>query len=400
MLTERQLDRYADVLLWGLRTSRGGKYKKNDIVLIRYDLAAIKLAERLQAKILDMGMHPALRMGLTSEMESVFYKKANNKQLVFLVPGGKELHQHLNGSIYLYAPESLTHLSDIDPRRIAKTIVARKPLRDILHKREEKGTFGWTLCILPTPELAKQAGHTMKQYTDQVIKACYLNKTDPVQAWKTIHKDAMAVKKWMNSMEVKYYHIESESIDLIITPGKHRKWIGIGGHNIPSFEIFISPDWRGTKGVYFANLPSFRSGNRVEGVRLEFKSGKAVKIEAKKGEGFVIKQLSMDRGANKVGEFSLTDKRFSKIDKFMANTLYDENYGGRYGNCHVALGASYSDTYNGNPAELTKEKRKKIGLNDSALHWDLVNTEKKRVTAHLTSGKKVVVYENGMFKLG
>lgn len=400
MLTERQLDRYADVLLWGLRTSRGGKYKKNDIVLIRYDLPAIKLAERLQAKILDMGMHPALRMGLTSEMESVFYKKANNKQLVFLVPGGKELHQHLNGSIYLYAPESLTHLSDIAPRRIAKTIVARKPLRDILHKREEKGAFGWTLCMLPTPELAKQAGHTMKQYTNQVIKACYLNKTDPVQAWETIHKDAMAVKKWMNSMEVKYYHIESESIDLIITPGKHRKWIGIGGHNIPSFEIFISPDWRGTKGVYFANLPSFRSGNRVEGVRLEFKSGKAVKIEAKKGEGFVIKQLSMDRGANKVGEFSLTDKRFSKIDKFMANTLYDENYGGRYGNCHVALGASYSDSYDGKPAKLTKGMKTKLGLNDSALHWDLVNTERKRVTAHLTSGEKVVVYENGIFKLG
>ena len=254
--------------------------------------------------------------------------------------------------------------------------------------------------MLPTPELAKQAGHTMRQYTNQVIKACYLNKTDPVQAWETIHKDAMAVKKWMNSMEVKYYHIESESIDLIITPGKHRKWIGIGGHNIPSFEIFISPDWRGTKGVYFANLPSFRSGNRVEGVRLEFKNGKAVKIEAKKGEGFVIKQLSMDRGANKVGEFSLTDKRFSKIDKFMANTLYDENYGGRYGNCHVALGASYSDSYDGKPAKLTKRMKTKLGLNDSALHWDLVNTERKRVTAHLTSGEKVVVYENGIFKLG
>lgn len=400
MLTERQLDKYADVLLWGLKTSRTGKYGKNDIVLIRYDLSAIKLAERLQAKILDMGMHPALRMGLTSEMESIFYKKSNNKQLVFQVPGEKELHEHLNGSIYLYAPESLTHLSDIDPRKIAKAAVAKKPLRDILHKREEIGVFGWTLCMLPTPELAKHSGLSMKQYTNQIIKACYLDRSDPVQSWKTIYKDAMAVKKWMNSMEVKYYHIESESIDLMITPGKQRKWIGISGHNIPSFEIFISPDWRGTSGVYFANLPSFRSGNRVEGVRLEFKNGKAVKIKAKKGENFVIKQLSMDKGANKVGEFSLTDKRFSKIDKFMANTLYDENYGGRYGNCHLALGASYSDTYTGNPAKLTKGMKIKLGLNDSALHWDLVNTERKTVTAHLTSGEKVVVYENGMFKLG
>ncbi len=398
MLTDIKLDKYADVLLWGLRTARTGKYRKNDIVLIRCDPSAVRLAQRLQAKILDMGMHPVVRMGLTSEMERIFYEKANNKQLVFEPPGEKELHEHLNGSLYLYAPESLTHLGDIDPLKIAKTAVARKPLRDILHKRDEMGIFGWTLCMLPTTELAKQAGLSMRQYTNQVIKACYLDRDDPVQAWKTIYNDAMAVKKWMNSMEVKYYHIESESIDLRITPGKHRKWVGISGHNIPSFEIFISPDWRGTEGVYFANQPSFRSGNRVEGVKLEFKKGKAAKVKSKKGKNFVIKQLSMDKGASRVGEFSLTDKRFSKINKFMANTLFDENYVGRYGNCHIDLGSAYSDTYDGNPADLTKEKKARLGMNDSALHWDLVNTEKKTVTAHLTSGAKVIVYDNGMFK--
>lgn len=398
MFSQIQLNRYADVLLWGLKTARRGSYRKNDIVLIRYDLAAVEVAESLQAKILDMGMHPILRMGLTSSMERTFYEKANNKQIVFRPPGEKELYEHLNGSVYLHAPESLIHLSHIDPRKIAKTAIARKPLRDILEKREEMGTFAWTLCMLPTPGLAKQAGLSMKQYTNQIIKACYLDRDNPVQEWKTIYKDAMAVKGWMNSMDVKYYHIQSENIDLRITPGKQRKWVGISGHNIPSFEIFLSPDWRGTEGVYFANQPSFRSGNYVAGVRLAFKKGSAVKVEAAKGEDFVIKQLSMDKGACRVGEFSLTDKRFSKIDRFMANTLFDENYGGRYGNCHVALGASYSDTYDGNPGELTKERKKKLGFNDSALHWDLVNTEKKTVTAHLASGDRVIVYENGMFK--
>ena len=83
----------------------------------------------------------------------------------------------------------------------------------------------------------------------------------------------------------------------------------------------------------------------------------------------------------------------------MANTLYDENYGGRFGNCHLALGSSYSDTYDGDPARLTKERKKSLGFNDSALHWDLVNNEKKMVTAHLGSGKKIIIYENGMFKV-
>ena len=105
----------------------------------------------------------------------------------------------------------------------------------------------------------------------------------------------------------------------------------------------------------------------------------------------------MDNGANKLGEFSLTDKRFSKISTFMANTLYDENFGGKSGNCHVALGASYSDTFDGNAAELTPDKKKELGFNDSALHWDFVNTEKKRVTALLAGGSRVTVYENGEF---
>ena len=398
MLTDSQMDNYADVLLWGLKTARAGRFRKEDMILLRYDLAAIKMAERFQARVLDMGMHPILRAGLTAQMECHFFEKANDRQLIFQAPGEKQLHEQINGSIYLHGPESLTHLSHIDPRRIGKFAVSRKPLRDILTKREEKGLFGWTLCMVPTPELAKHARLTMRQYTNQIVKACYLNKDDPVQHWKAIYKDATALKKWMNSMDVKYYHVMSKNTDLQITPGEKRKWIGISGHNIPSFEIFLSPDWRGTEGVYFANQPSFRSGNYVEGVKIAFRKGKAAKVEAAKGEEFVIKQLSIDKGACKVGEFSLTDKRFSRIDRFMANTLFDENYGGRNGNCHIALGASYSDTFDGNPARLTKDRKRQLGFNDSALHWDLVNTEKKTVVAHLTSGKTVTVYENGMFK--
>jgi len=87
-----------------------------------------------------------------------------------------------------------------------------------------------------------------------------------------------------------------------------------------------------------------------------------------------------------VGEFSLTDRRFSRIDRFMANTLFDENYGGAHGNCHIALGSSYGNTYAGDPRRLTATLKDKLGFNDSALHWDFVNTEKKRVTAILATG--------------
>ncbi len=110
------------------------------------------------------------------------------------------------------------------------------------------------------------------------------------------------------------------------------------------------------------------------------------------------KMLAMDKGACQVGEFSLTDRRFSKIGKFMADILFDENYGGKYGNSHIAVGSAYSDTYTGDVKKLTKALKEKLGFNNSSLHWDIINSEKKRVTATLNSGKIVTIYENGEFR--
>jgi aminopeptidase len=397
MFTKKQLERYADVLWWGLTTAKKVAFKKNDIVLIRYNSSAVELAEVLYAGLLSRGMHPVQRVSPSATMEKDFYLHSSNRQLVFIPPGEKELMSRLNGSIYLHAPESITHLSAVAPQKIGKTTVAQKALRDILNRREARGSFSWTLCIFPTAELAGQAGLSLEDYTRQVVKACFLSKSDPITEWRHIYNNARSIKKWLNSMKVKFLHVESDNIDLEITPGEKRQWIGISGRNIPSFEIFVSPDWRGTRGQYHADQPSYRSGNRVEGVRLEFNKGKVIKVSSETGQEFVKKQLRMDKGADKVGEFSLTDRRFSRINRFMANTLFDENYGGKYGNCHIALGSSYSNTYTGDSKRLNQALKQKLGFNESALHWDLVNTEKKRVTAHLQTGKAITIYENGRF---
>lgn len=399
VLTTAELEKYADVLLWGLKTARKSKFKKGDIILIQYENPALPLAEILFKKIVAMGMHPVQRMGLTFGMEKGFFEEADDKQLVFIPPGEKELYENVNGRIFLRAPESLTHLKDIDPARIGTVLVSRKPLKDILDKREEQGFYSWTLCTFPTHELAWQAKTTIRHYAAQIIKACYLDKENPVQEWGSILNNVHGIKKWLNSLKIKTLHIEAKNIDLTITPGEKRKWSGVSGHNIPSFEIFFSPDWRGTEGTYYANLPSFRSGNYVKGIRLTFQKGAVVKIEADEGEQFAIKQLAMDKGASRIGEFSLTDRRFSRIDRFMADTLFDENFGGRHGNSHIAVGSSYTESYTGNQADMTKQLKEKLGFNDSALHWDLVNTERKTVTAHLTSGKRLVIYEDGQFKV-
>lgn len=397
MLTPQQLENYADVLWWGLTTARRSPFRTNDVVQIRYHAGAVKLAEVLYRKLVEMGLHAVPRCNLTPAMELSLYQLSRSRQLDFVTPGEDQLSRRLNGTIFLNAPESLTHLSAADPKKISRAALAAKPLRAILERREAAGAYSWTLCMLPTAELARQAGISLKQYTRQVVQACFLDSDRAVSEWREIHHRAAEIKRGLDALPVVGIHLESASSDLRLSLGSKRRWAGVSGRNIPSFELFVSPDWRGTQGVFSSDLPSFRNGNIVREVRLEFKQGRLVKASAREGEAFLRKQLAMDAGAGRVGEFSLTDRRFSRINRFMANTLYDENFGGAYGNCHIALGSSYSNTYAGDPRRLSAALRAELGFNSSALHWDFINSEAKRVTAVLKDGARTVIYENGEF---
>jgi len=397
IINKEQLEKYADVLIWGLKTARPN-FKKYDSVLLRCDIEGIKLGEIVYKKLIQLKYNPVFKFLPTPNLERDFYLYSDENQRKFIPAGEKEFYERLNGNIYIHAPSSLTHLKGIDTKKQSEVALARKFIRDIMEKNEANGKFGWTLCTYPTPELARQARLSIKEYAKQIIKACFLNEKDPVKKWSEIYKNSIEIKRWLKSLNIEYFKISSNSMDLKILLGEKRKFLGVSGHNIPSFEIFTSPDYRGTEGIYYANLPTFRGGNYIEGIRLEFKNGKAIKISAKKGEDYVKKIMGTDEGASRIGEFSMTDKRFSKIDKFMADILFDENYGGEYGNCHLAIGSSYSDTFDGDSSKLNKESKIKLGFNDSAIHWDLINTENKTIKAKLKNGKEITIYENGMFK--
>jgi aminopeptidase len=129
VLTERELEKYADTLLWGLKTARRGRFVRNDMVLLQYDPLAAGLAEIIYGRLLDLGLNPVQRSGLTIGMEEMFFRKAGKGQLTFVAPGEKEFYENLHGRIFLRAPASLTHLKDIDPVKIGRFLVSRKPLR-------------------------------------------------------------------------------------------------------------------------------------------------------------------------------------------------------------------------------------------------------------------------------
>ena len=97
-----------------------------------------------------------------------------------------------------------------------------------------------------------------------------------------------------------------------------------------------------------------------------------------------LKEMIAQENADKVGEFSLTDKRHSRITKFMATTLFDENIGGEFGNTHIALGNAYKDTFTGDISKVSDEEWNEMGYNSCPkVHTDIVSTTNRTVTAIL-----------------
>jgi aminopeptidase len=274
-----------------------------------------------------------------------------------------------------------------------------KPAIEWRTAKENEGRFTWTLGMYGTPAMAAEAGLSEEDYWQQIIDACFLEDADPIARWREVSGQISDYVTRLNELDIARMRVVGEDVDLVISLGERRKWVGGSGRNIPSFEIFTSPDWRGTEGWIAFNQPLYRYGNLVSGIRLEFKDGRVVAASAERNER-VLKEMVATEDADKVGEFSLTDRRFSKITKFMAETLYDENVGGPFGNTHIALGKSYQDAFAGDPAAMGEADWAEYGFNNSTVHTDIVSTADRTVTATLRDGSEVVIYAGGEFQLG
>jgi len=384
----------------------GGKgVKRGDIVYLIVPDVAKPLLVHLRRELLDVGAHTMLRYlpassdGRNMRFTRDFYERANKDQLTFFPKKYyKGLVDTIDHQLVILADTDPHELKGIDPRKIMESSKSAKPFMQWRDEKERKGKFSWTLALYGTEAEAREAGMGERAFWNQIIKACFLDKRDPIVHWKKVFRMIYGFEKKLNKLPIDKLHIKGGDVDLWITLGEKRRWLGGRGANIPSFELFTSPDCRYTEGWIKFNQPLYRYGNLIEGIALEFKKGRVVKATARKNQ-HVLREMIKTENADKVGEFSLTDKRLSRITRFMANTLYDENVGGKYGNTHIALGKSYTDAYTGRQDTISKAGWKKLGFNNSVVHTDIISTTNRTVTAHLKNGKEKVIYKNGMFTI-
>jgi aminopeptidase len=289
-------------------------------------------------------------------------------------------------------------LEAVDPAKIMRRGEALRKVIDWRGEKENEGRFSWTLGLYGTEAMAAEAEMSAEDYWQQIIHACFLDEQDPIARWRDVGRRLDETRERLDALEISRVHVEGADVDLWIALGERRRWLGGRGRNIPSFELFTSPDWRGTEGWIRFDQPLYRYGNLVRGISLEFADGRVTKASAEQNEAILTEMIATE-GADRVGEFSLTDKRFSRITRFMAQTLYDENVGGPFGNTHIALGRAYQDAYAGDPATVASEDWERLGFNDSSVHTDIVSTTDRTVTAELRGGEQRVIYRDGEFQL-
>ncbi|MCK9272694.1 aminopeptidase [Candidatus Gracilibacteria bacterium] len=391
------LKKYADVLikfaLWG-----GEGIKKGDVVYLQVPESAKLLLVELQKSVLEAGGNYITNY-LPEGAQRIFFEMADEEQLNYWPKNYMlELINTCDHFVRIESSWDKYELKGIDSGKLITRQKILKPYMEARNKKENEGKLTWTIALFGTEAMALDAGLTLEQYWGEIIKACFLDEADPIAKWKEIFKEAEEIRQKLNKLKIQKVKVTGKDVNLEVLIGESRQWLGGSGRNIPSFELFTSPDWRGTNGWIKFNQPLYRYGNKIEGIELEFKDGIIIKSKASSGEE-LLKEMLAAENADKIGEFSLTDRRFSRITKFMGETLYDENVGGEFGNTHIAVGASFHEAFTGDIPAQTPGDWERMGFNESAIHTDIMSTTNRTVEATLDNGEKLIIYKDGEFRI-
>lgn len=268
--SQKMLSNYAHVLT-DFALGSGEGIKKGEVIFVQFDSPALPLAQEVYRAILEKGAHPIVKMNEDS-FSKIFYDVASDAQLEFFPKKyQKSLIETMDHRMYLMADRDPLYLKGVDPVKMMKANKSRKTLKKWLDQKEDAGKLTWTLCLYGTPGMAKQAGLSLTEYWEQIAAACFLEEKNPIAKWQEVFTKVEQTMKKLNALPIDKLHVVANKTDLWISMGEKRKFIGGSGRNIPSFEIFTSPDWRGTNGHVYFDFPLYRYGNIIEDISLEFK---------------------------------------------------------------------------------------------------------------------------------
>lgn len=293
----------------------------------------------------------------------------------------QDMVDHLPVRIFIESedPDGLRGINPKYFKAFAARIKISKPYRDAIDNKHQ-----WCIAAVPGeawakkvhPELSKRAA--VEQLWKDILYTARADGEDPIADWEEHNRDLKARSKYLNDLhlrELRYHSANGTDFKVGLIPtaefhaGRDKTMQGVVyDPNMPTEEVFTSPDRRTAEGIVYATKPFSYQGQLIENFSVRFEKGRAVEVKAEKGQDVLEQIISMDEGCHYLGECALVPKEspIHQSGLLFYNTLFDENAA-----CHLALGFGFDECVKGFE-NMTKEELYEIGVNDAGNHTDFM----------------------------
>jgi len=293
----------------------------------------------------------------------------------------QDMVDHLPVRIFIESedPDGLRGINPKYFKAFAARIKISKPYRDAIDNKHQ-----WCIAAVPGeawakkvhPELSKRAA--VEQLWKDILYTARADGEDPIADWEEHNRDLKARSKYLNDLhlrELRYHSANGTDFKVGLIPtaefhaGRDTTIQGVVyDPNMPTEEVFTSPDRRTAEGIVYATKPLSYQGQLIENFSVRFEKGRAVEVKAEKGQDVLEQIISMDEGCHYLGECALVPKEspIHQSGLLFYNTLFDENAA-----CHLALGFGFDECVKGFE-NMTKEELYEIGVNDAGNHTDFM----------------------------
>ena len=308
---------------------------------------------------------------------------------------------HRCALVYLAGPAAPNIMDGVSPELVGKDMLPH--IRESSRVVNER-TTNWTAVPCPTagwaelvyPQLEPPAA--LARLWEEIGYVCRLDLDDPVAAWMQRLDRLEAVADRLSALQLDALRFQGPGTDLRVGLFASSRWKcarlttvdGIAhAPNLPTEEVFTTPDPARVEGVVTSTKPLFQSGAVITGLKVRFEAGTAVAIDADDGAGVLRTLGERDEGAVRLGEVALVDNesRIGQLGTVFYDTLLDENAAS-----HIALGHGLDFAVD-DPADLER-------VNSSQLHIDfMIGSDEVSVTGITGAGDEVPLLRRGAWQI-
>lgn len=398
-------EKYIDLLL-----KRCVNFDKSKSLLIGYDKVNKDFVDKLAARAKDLGV-----TDIYLDEEDIIEKKSI---LMNIELDEIDTHPYFNKKVwdeyalknasFIFLDTEFPHFMDnVDPKKIARAQYVARHSRPIYRKKQLSYEIPWCITAVPNEmwaqDIFKDDPNAYEKLYLNIMKFCMVDTLNPIKSWNNELLKMKLFQDKLNELQIsKMWYKNSMGTDLTLELSKHAIWNSAASEckdnmfvNMPSYEIFTSPDYRKTEGIVYGTRPLVYNGGIIDDFYIEFEKGKVVNYNARLGRELLKGIITADEGSSYLGEAALIDINtpISKSGIVTGTVLLDEN-----ASPHLALGEGFARAIK-NGTNMSEEELKKLGINFSTTHVDfMIGSNDLSILADTNDGSKLIL-NRGSFNI-